>query len=357
MASAQSHTTLILAAAGLLAVLAVSNRLRKTRRRPSSSRKQDGGDTALEASQDFDSAGLKDRVLRKAETVLLRRTSRFLVVAERATDEHNYSAILRTCEALGVQHVWLVAPPTLTSSSSPAEETSGDATQQQQTTTTTTTTPKTKTTKKEKSKNRRTEGAKQLKETHNLFGKNAVKWLSVREFATTSECVAALRRDRRRIWVTDLSQEAECLDMNPRFAEPLAIPERLAIVFGSEAVGVSHTFLAAADKRVYLPLHGFADSLNLSVSAALVLQQLFLMCPEAVGDMESNERQALREAWYASLARSDAERTRYATMAVAEQHEAPLADLRRCMEHRTGWTGPGAKKANDIAAGGAGWRR
>ena len=46
----------------------------------------------------------------------------------------------------------------------------------------------------------------------------------------------------------------------------LAIPESLAIVFGSESVGCSDTMLEAADKRVYLPLHGFADSLNLSVS-------------------------------------------------------------------------------------------
>ena len=52
--------------------------------------------------------------------------------------------------------------------------------------------------------------------------------------------------------------------------------------------------LAGADLRVYLPLRGFADSLNLSVAAALCLHQLFHLCPEAVGDMSERARDALR---------------------------------------------------------------
>jgi tRNA C32,U32 (ribose-2'-O)-methylase TrmJ len=45
----------------------------------------------------------------------------------------------------------------------------------------------------------------------------------------------------------------------------------------TELMGASADLLAAADKRVYVPLHGFAESLNLSVAAALVLQQLLLL--------------------------------------------------------------------------------
>ena len=59
---------------------------------------------------DLDAPGLPDRLLRKAETAVLGLTSRILCVVERCTDEHNYSAVLRTAEALGVQHVWLVDP-------------------------------------------------------------------------------------------------------------------------------------------------------------------------------------------------------------------------------------------------------
>ena len=59
---------------------------------------------------DVDAAGLPDRLLRKAETAIHGRTSRVVCVIERCTDEHNYSAVIRTAEALGVQHIWLVDP-------------------------------------------------------------------------------------------------------------------------------------------------------------------------------------------------------------------------------------------------------
>ena len=40
------------------------------------------------------------------EAVLQRRTSRFLIVLERVLDGHNQQAVIRTAEAMGIQHVW-----------------------------------------------------------------------------------------------------------------------------------------------------------------------------------------------------------------------------------------------------------
>ena len=48
---------------------------------------------------------------RKAETVLSHRTSRIVLVIERCSSSHNYTAVLRTAEALGIQHVFLIQPP------------------------------------------------------------------------------------------------------------------------------------------------------------------------------------------------------------------------------------------------------
>ena len=50
----------------------------------------------------MDQAGGKDRLLRKCETVLSKRTDQIMVVVERSVDTHNYSAIIRTAEALGI---------------------------------------------------------------------------------------------------------------------------------------------------------------------------------------------------------------------------------------------------------------
>ena len=49
----------------------------------------------------------------------------------------------------------------------------------------------------------------------------------------------------------------------------MQFPKKLALCFGTESTGATPYLLEQADKRVYLPLTGFADSLNLSVAAAL----------------------------------------------------------------------------------------
>ena len=67
----------------------------------------------LQASTEHDSADDPLRRFRKCEAVIHRRNSRVVVVIERCNESHNYSAVLRTAEALGYHHVWVVAPPTL----------------------------------------------------------------------------------------------------------------------------------------------------------------------------------------------------------------------------------------------------
>jgi len=98
----------------------------------------------------------------------------------------------------------------------------------------------------------------------------------------------------------DLSQEAEALDVyNPK-SNP--IPDKIALVMGTEAVGASSYMLEQADKRVYLPLRGYADSLNLSVATALITQALFFMDPSLIGAMSEGERKDLRKSWFTKLA-------------------------------------------------------
>ena len=73
-------------------------------------------------------------------------------------------------------------------------------------------------------------------------------------------------------------------------------------MFGTEAVGASTYMLQQADKRVYLPLRGYADSLNLSVATALITQALFFMDPTLIGAMSEGQRNHLRTSWYTKLA-------------------------------------------------------
>mmetsp|Transcript_21255 Transcript_21255/g.58857 ORF Transcript_21255/g.58857 Transcript_21255/m.58857 type:complete len:427 (+) Transcript_21255:41-1321(+) len=231
-------------------------------------------------SQIWDSPDLELRMLRKAEAVIQWRTTALTVVIERCTNDHNHSAIMRTAEALGVQNVFIIDPSAVSEHDEPTDS-RGKRVQ-------------------------RTQQEIEQQNEHKLFAQNATEWLTIKEFETTTDCLKELKATGNQIWATDLSQEAvalvpELLQEHQQHSGPI-IPDKLAIVFGTEAVGCSQELLQASNMRVYLPLRGFADSLNLSVATALVLHHLFLLKPEFVGMATEEERRELRSRWFKKLA-------------------------------------------------------
>ena len=91
--------------------------------------------------------------------------------------------------------------------------------------------------------------------------------------------------------------------------------------------------LAAAERCVYFPMHGFIESFNLSVAAALVTQRLLDACPHARGDLAAEGMGRLRSKWYTDLARTDEESAAYLQLAQAGG-AVPFRDPRRAPEHR-----------------------
>ena len=255
----------------------------------------------------------ENRLLRKAETVIRQRTSQIVLVIERSVDTHNYSAIIRTAEALGIHHLYVVAPPDLDNDRR-EERRKKDLWLKDETT----------------------------KKKHVAFAKKAGKWVHIHNFDTTEECLEALAKDGRELWVTELSQMAEDLnDILGKECPGNPLPQRLAVVFGSEGMGVSATMLEAADRRIYIKMRGFADSLNLSVSAALVMQRLILCDPSIIGNMSNAERAEIREEWYPRMARKEDQRARFMKLALEENKGnhviAPYVDVRRPEDHRRVW--------------------
>ena len=163
------------------------------------------------------------RLLRRIETVVQRRTARIVLVLERLQDGHNYAAVLRTCESLGVQHVWIVSPPkrddlfetaarrgrenNVEFAKRQAEkearrgERPGDP-------------PPTEGSKRQRRVARRArvwEETDALDAEHVAFAKRAARFLTVRTLDSTQECLAALAADGREVWATDLGQAAQVL--------------------------------------------------------------------------------------------------------------------------------------------------
>jgi len=155
----------------------------------------------------------------KLLNVLSKRQANLTVVLENVQDPHNASAVMRTCDAVGIQEVYIL----------------------------TTKIPR-----------------------HKKWGyrssSSALKWLTIHEFDNLEECVAALRKKFSKILTTHLSSDAVSLhDIN--------FTESIALVFGNEHAGVTDEFRALADGNFIIPQMGIIQSLNISVACAVSIYE------------------------------------------------------------------------------------
>lgn len=164
------------------------------------------------------------RLARKAETVLCGRTERVCLVLENCSDDLNHVAIMRTCEALGVQRVWLVQAAT-----KPTEADDASANVKRLAC----------------SRARRRHEARAAQRGLGfdpLLGVRRAQLyaqhLDVQVFQSTAACVLAARTEGRALWVTDLAQDALPLGSDVA-ALAAVLPPKVAIVVGSEGAGVS----------------------------------------------------------------------------------------------------------------------
>ncbi len=154
--------------------------------------------------------------IQKIKRLLSLRQPDLRVVLEGVTIAHNASAVIRTCDAAGILHLDLVSP------------------------------------------------------NPDLLGINAAistraeKWVDIHLHTSTVDCLRPLKEKGFRVAVTHLGENA--LDYTE-----LDYMRPLALVFGSEAGGVSPETLALADDRIRIPMLGMVQSLNLSVSVGIIL--------------------------------------------------------------------------------------
>ena len=201
----------------------------------------------------------------RIDEVVARRTRTLVVVMEAFCDPQNVNAVLRTCDAFGVQEVHVV------------------------------------------------EGPMKGWDRNKKISQNADKWLDVTRWSSTRECLAALKARGFAVYVTWLGEGTVGLaDLS--FAGPVAL------VFGNESRGVSDEALAMADARYVIPMRGFSQSLNVSVAAAVSISRAVERREAergAHGDLPEDEARALRERFYVLAVK---QRTRIAKAeAVAER--------------------------------------
>lgn len=203
----------------------------------------------------------------RIDEVVAGRTRSLTVVMEAFCDPQNVNAVLRTCEAFGVQELHAIEGPT-----------------------------------KPYDRNKK-------------ISQNADKWLDVRRWRSTRDCLAHLRGEGFSIYATHLGEGSLRL-------EELSFAGKVALVFGNEHRGVSEEARALADATYAIPMRGFVQSLNVSVAAAISLAKA-VERREAErgrhGDLEPEEAAALRDRFYVLAVK---QRARIAKAAQASERRA-----------------------------------
>ena len=153
--------------------------------------------------------------------VLNKRQPDLTVLLENVFDPHNISAVMRTCDAVGIQDIYI-----LNSKIPPHKKW----------------------------------GAKS--------SSSAAKWLTIHQFTNADDCFAALRKHYKKIYTTHLSSDAVGL-------HELNLTEPVCLVFGNEKTGVSEEIIAMADGNFIIPQVGIIKSLNISVACAVCLYEAY----------------------------------------------------------------------------------
>lgn len=157
----------------------------------------------------------------RLKKVLDKRQNDLTVVLENVFDPHNISAVMRTCDAVGIQDIYVL---------------------------------NTKISKHKKW------GARS--------SSSAAKWLTVHQYSDAGICFTDLRKNYPLILTTHLSSSALSL-------YDIVFTGRVALVFGNEHDGVSEEIRALADGNFIIPQVGMIRSLNISVACAVSLYEAF----------------------------------------------------------------------------------
>lgn len=125
---------------------------------------------------------------------------------------------------------------------------------------------------------------------------SANKWLTIEKFASTKACYDKLKSEGFTIYATTLKSEKP---LNLYTPMPTLGP-KIALVFGNEHAGISEYGQMHADYHLYIPMQGFVQSFNISVSVALVLAEITRKRREQGIEkyvLDGQQKKELQEKW------------------------------------------------------------
>ena len=150
--------------------------------------------------------------------ILAKRTKHFTVATEDVYQLHNTSAVMRSCDVFGIQELNIV------------EEVNS-------------------------------------KSIDREIAMGAQKWVDLNRYHTTKSCLEDLKKKGYQIVATTPhAEDCDLIDFD--------ITKKSCFFFGRETEGLSQQVINNADCFLKIPMVGFTESLNISVSAAIILQHV-----------------------------------------------------------------------------------
>lgn len=156
------------------------------------------------------------------KNILLNRTRHFTVVLEDILQQHNSSAVIRSCDVFGIQDIHIIEN-------------------------------------------------KYHSKVSRHVAKGSQKWLNLNNYKedknNTKDCLTRLKNEGYQIIATSPHNNTCTL-------HDIDISKKSAFIFGVEKSGVSEEVLINSDEILTIPMVGFTESLNISVAAAIILENL-----------------------------------------------------------------------------------
>ncbi|MDW7690284.1 RNA methyltransferase [Flammeovirgaceae bacterium SG7u.111] len=114
--------------------------------------------------------------------------------------------------------------------------------------------------------------------------RGAANWVDIHKYETADEAISALKGNGYLIAATTPGKASISLDELP-------IDHKVAVVFGTEQTGISEKVAAAADVSIKIPMFGFTESFNISVSAAICLNHMVTKLHKSNLDWQLSEEE------------------------------------------------------------------
>jgi len=163
---------------------------------------------------------LTEKRLNRFNEVLSQRTKHFTVATEDVYQLHNTSAVIRSCDVFGIQEINIV------------EE-------------------------------------RNTKRIDREIALGAQKWVDLNRYDTALNCIEDMKAKGYQV-VATTPHRNDCL------LQDFDVSKKSCFFFGRETEGLTQDTLDHADFFLKIPMIGFTESLNISVSAAIILQQVTL---------------------------------------------------------------------------------